>query len=103
MSTFRVVAERAPLVWILVGLLFNATGLYLGFDYVQAFWYLMLGCFCFAYGVALGLFRLRERPKVSDDKRLSPKFVSASATQVMKSMASSEHAVVKEQPETANA
>ena len=91
------------MVWVLLGLLFSATGLYLGFDYVQAFWYLMVGCFCFAYGSALGLFRLRERPAVSDDKRLSPKFVSASATQVIKSMAASEHAVVKEQPETANA
>lgn len=103
MKSFRVVAERAPLVWVLVGLLFNATGLYVGFDYIQAFWYLMAGCFCFAYGVALGLFRLRERPRVSADKRLSPNFISAGATQVMRAMSASEHAVDKEELEAANA
>ena len=33
MSRFSIVEERVPLVWILVGLLFNSAGLYLGFEF----------------------------------------------------------------------
>ena len=37
MSRFSIVQERVPLVWILVGLLFNAAGLYLGFEFGLTF------------------------------------------------------------------
>jgi hypothetical protein len=103
MKSLRVVAERAPLVWILVGLLFNATGLYLGFDYGYVFAYLAVGGFCFAFGVALGLLHLRERPKMAANKRLSANFVSANATQIMQAMSASEHAVVKDKPNPSHA
>ena len=71
--------ERGPVVWVLVGLLFNATGLYLGFDYSLAFLWMVIGWFCVAYGAALFVFHLRERPKSGADTRLSPNFVSAGA------------------------
>ena len=68
--------ERGPVIWTLLGLLFFSGGLYLGFEYVMSFWYMMIGAFCCAYGVALLIFRLREAPKSTRDTRLSPKFVS---------------------------
>ena len=68
------------MVWFLLGLLFNAGGLYLGFDVGMALVYMMIGWFCCAYGVALYLFRWREAPKHSTKNRLSPNFVSLNAT-----------------------
>ena len=75
--------ERVPLVWILVGLLFNSSGLYLGFDNAFSFVYMIVGMFCFAFGVALFALRLRERPRAPEKTRLSPNFISAGATQVL--------------------
>ena len=74
------ILERAPMVWFLLGLLFNAGGLYLGFDVRMSLVYMMIGWFCCAYGVALFLFRLRESPKNAAKTRLSPNFVSLNAT-----------------------
>jgi len=74
------ILERAPMVWVLLGLLFNAAGLYMGFQFGMSFVYMMIGWFCCAYGAALFLFRLRESPKQSTEHRLSPNFVSANAT-----------------------
>jgi hypothetical protein len=83
MKLFTIVFERIPMVWFLLGLLFNAAGLYLGFDYSLSFAYMILGWFCCAYGLSLFLFRLRERPKSTVATRLSPDFVSAGATVIM--------------------
>ena len=55
--------ERIPQVWFLLGLLFIATGLYLGFEYSQSFWYLAIGCFCCAFSVAIFVLRRGERPR----------------------------------------
>ena len=82
MSRFTIVQERVPLVWILVGLLFNAAGLYLGFEFGLTFVYMIVGWFCCAFGLALLLFRLREKPRVTEKTRLSPNFMSAGKTQV---------------------
>ena len=86
MQALRPVYERVPMVWFLLGLLFNATGLYLGFDYVQAFFYMIFGWFCCAFGVALFVFRRREAPPAAERTRLSPKFISAGSTQVIQAM-----------------
>ena len=83
MKMFEIVFERIPMVWFLLGLLFNAAGLYLGFEFSLAFAYMIIGWFCCAYGLALFVFRFRERPKSSTATRLSPKFVSAGSTVVM--------------------
>lgn len=95
--------ERIPLLWVLVGLLFNATGLYLGFEYSLSFLYMMVGWFCLAFGVALIGLRYRERPKSSADRRLSPQFVSAGATQMMPSISSEDQAPAAEAADTSEA
>jgi hypothetical protein len=55
--------ERYPQVWVLLGLLFVTTGLYLGFEVSYSFLYIMIGFFCSVFGVALFALRLFERPK----------------------------------------
>ena len=80
MSLFTTVFERLPMLWILLGLLFNATGLYLGFEYSLAFGYMIVGWVCCAYGVTIFALRLRERPRQSAATRLSPNFISAGTT-----------------------
>ena len=75
--------ERLPQVWILLGLLFFATGLYLGFEYSLVFVYLGIGVVCFTYGVVLFLFLLREKPKKSNVSPLSKNFIQIGATVVM--------------------
>ena len=82
MKIATIVFERVPMVWFLLGLLFNAAGLYLGFELGLAFAYMMVGWFCCAYGLTLYIFRLREKPKKSEARRLSPHFISAGATTV---------------------
>lgn len=85
MKIATIVFERVPMVWFLLGLLFNAGGLYLGFEFGLAFVYMMVGWFCCAYGLTLYIFRLREKPKKSEARRLSPHFISAGATTVFPS------------------
>ncbi len=55
--------ERIPQFWFLLGLLFVATGLYLGFEFAQSFWYIAIGSFCCAYSAALIVLRLSDRPR----------------------------------------
>lgn len=83
MQLVKIVFERIPLVWFLLGLLFFATGLYLGIDYAMSLVYLLVGAFCCCYGIVLFLFRLRERPRSSAARTLSPNFISAGSTVVM--------------------
>jgi hypothetical protein len=83
MRLFSNIFERLPMVWLLLGLLFNSAGLYLGFEYSLAFGYMMVGWFCCAYGLALFVFRFREHPRISAATRLSPNFISAGSTVVM--------------------
>lgn len=88
MKIATIVFERIPMVWFLLGLLFNAGGLYLGFEFGLAFFYMMVGWFCCAYGLTLFLFRLREKPKKSESRRLSPHFISAGETTIFPSSSS---------------
>ncbi len=55
--------ERIPQCWFLLGLLFIATGLYLGFEFVLSFWYIAIGSFCCAFSIAIFLLRLSDRPR----------------------------------------
>ena len=68
--------ERLPQVWVLVGLLFIATGLYLGFDYSFVFVYLGIGAICFLYGLVLFALLLIERPGKANARPLSRDFIS---------------------------
>ena len=97
MQLFATIFERHPMVWFLLGLLFNAAGLYLGFEYSLAFAYMIVGWFCCAYGVALFVFRLRERPRSSAATRLSPNFISAGSTEIMSAMPNVEKEQATEQ------
>ena len=97
MRLFTTIFERLPMVWFLLGLLFNAAGLYLGFEYSLAFGYMIIGWFCCAYGVVLFVFRLRERPRTSAATRLSPNFMSAGSTTIMPAMPNVENEQVTEQ------
>ena len=94
MRLFTIVFERHPMVWFLLGLLFNAAGLYVGFDYSLAFGSMILGWFCCAYGLAILAFRRMERPRTTAATRLSPNFISAGSTVVMPAVpnAENEHA-----------
>ena len=91
MQVFSIIFERVPMVWFLLGLLFNATGLYLGFEYPLSFAYMFVGWFCCAYGIAIFVYRLTERPKTSVQQRLSPNFISAGATVIMPSISKVEN------------
>jgi hypothetical protein len=72
--------ERLPQVWVLVGLLIIATGLYLGFDYSLVFVYLGIGIICFVYGLALFALLLLEGPGKSKARPLSRDFISIGST-----------------------
>ena len=58
--------ERIPQFWVLLGLLFGALGLYIGFDFEFIFFYLALGVLCLGRGVWIQLIRLRFRGKQQD-------------------------------------
>jgi hypothetical protein len=83
MRLFTIVFERLPMVWLLLGLLFIAGGLYLGFDYKLTFVYLIVGGFCSMYGLLLFVFLRFEGPKKSPARTLSPNFISAGETVAM--------------------
>lgn len=75
--------ERLPQVWVLLGLLFVAGGLYLGFDSSLIFVYLGVGTICFLYGVLLFVFMKREGVGKSSARPLSKDFISIGSTVVM--------------------
>jgi len=75
--------ERLPQVWVLVGLLIIASGLYLGFDYSLVFVYLGLGIVCFLYGLVLYVLLLLEGPSKAKARPLSRDFISIGETVVM--------------------
>ena len=73
------ILERIPQVWFLLGLLFVATGLYLGFEFSLSFWYMAIGSFCCAFSIAILVLRRGERPraKAEGGTRESIEFASA--------------------------
>ena len=75
--------ERAPMVWLLLGLLLISGGLYLGFDHGLSFVYMLVGIFCALYGPLLYVFKKREQPQHSSKRTLSRNFISAGSTVVM--------------------
>lgn len=85
MKLVTIIFERIPMVWLLLGLLFIATGLYLGFEYSLSFVYLFVGLTCSAYGVTLFFFQRSERPKRGAARPLSRNFISAGATMIFPS------------------
>jgi len=97
MRLFKLSSERLPMVWFLLGLLFNAAGLFLGFEFSVAFGYMLVGWLCCAFGILLFVLQLMEPPKKSAEKRLSPGFISAGATVAMPAVSSPENEHTTEQ------
>ena len=97
MQLFTIVFERLPMVWILLGLLFNALGLYVGFENSLSFVYMIVGWTCCAFGPAIFVLRLMERPKTSAASKLSPNFISVGSTEMMSAAQSADGEQVKEQ------
>jgi hypothetical protein len=70
--------ERLPILWIVLGLLFIAGGLYIGLEFSPALGYVTVGLACFFAGVAVTGLRLKYRSDRAaasesdeDDARLS--------------------------------
>jgi hypothetical protein len=61
--------ERLPLWWILVGLLFMLSALYLGLDYGPAYGYLGLGVGCSVFGLLITIWRAQHRSDKSTNDR----------------------------------
>ena len=99
MQVFNIVFERLPMVWFLLGLLFNALALYLGFEAPMFFVYMILGWGCCIYGLALFVLQKMEKPKQSAKTKLSPNFISAGATTAMPVIPKEEREAAAEQPE----
>lgn len=68
-------AERAPMLWLLIGLLIISGGLYLGFDNSLSFVYIFVGGFCSVYGIVLFIFLAFEKPRSTSSRPLSPDFI----------------------------
>ena len=83
MQLFKTNPERLPMVWFLLGLLFNAAGLFLGFEFSVAFGYMIVGWLCCAFGIVLFVLQLMEPKKKSAQTRLSSGFISVGATDAM--------------------
>ncbi len=101
MKLFTIIFERLPMVWFLLGLLFNAAGLYLGFEYTLSFVYLIVGWLCCAYGLAIFALRFLEKPKSKVSTGLSPKFISAGTPSAMPSIQGANDEQAAEQPDSA--
>jgi hypothetical protein len=99
MRLVTIVFERIPMVWLLLGLLFMATGLYLGFEYKLTFVYLIVGAFCSLYGLLLFIFLRIERPRRSSGSTLSPHFISAGESVAMPAVDNADFAREKPQAE----
>ncbi len=82
MQLFKITPERLSMVWFLLGLLFSAAGLYLGFEYPMAFAYLIIGWLCCAYGLTTYFLQRGRSPQKTAATRLSSDFISAGATVV---------------------
>jgi multisubunit Na+/H+ antiporter MnhC subunit len=53
--------ERAPQYWLLLGLLFMASGVFLGFEYWLSYVYLGVGMICVAWSIYIVVMRARHR------------------------------------------
>ena len=58
--------ERIPLLWLLLGLLFMSSGMYLGFDYELTLLYFGTGVFCVVWGARIVVMRHVYRNKPQD-------------------------------------
>jgi len=72
--------ERVPQFWLLLGLLFFAFGLYLGFEFELIFAYLALGALCIAHSAWVFHVRRKQRSKGTQSKQ-EPKAAKSDAAE----------------------
>ena len=56
--------ERLPQFWLLLGLLFMASGVFLGFEYWMSFVYLGVGLVCCVWSVCIVAMRAKSRGEI---------------------------------------
>ncbi len=100
MRVFNIVFERLSMVWFLLGLLFNALALYIGFEASLFFVYLFVGWGCCIYGLAIFVLQRMEKPKQSSKTRLSPNFISAGDSTMIPSTPKRDRAADPEQSDS---
>lgn len=83
MRLLKIGPERLPMVWFLLGLLFNAAGLFLSFEFSVAFGYMIVGWLCCVFGIVIFVLQRMEPKKKSTATRLSSGFISAGETIAM--------------------
>jgi len=76
MGQFTTRVDRLPMVLFLLGLLFIAGGLLVGFENSLAIAGMIFGVLCCVFGIVVFLLQLQESPKKSAATRLSPQFIS---------------------------
>ncbi len=60
--------ERIPQFWLLIGLLFMSSGIYLGFDYKLTFLYFGTGFVCCAWSIRIFVMRAIYRKKPEEEQ-----------------------------------
>lgn len=55
------VYERLPQFWLLLGLLFMSSGVYIGFDYRLSFAYIIIGALCVVWSAKTVIMRTKFR------------------------------------------
>ena len=64
----KTVYERVPHYWLVLGLLFMSSGMYLGFEYRLAYFYFGIGLICALWSMWTFSVRLRNRTTPYDAK-----------------------------------
>jgi hypothetical protein len=74
--------ERIPQFYVLIGLLFMSSGMYLGFDYQLTWVYLGTGIFCFVWGLRIFAMRLvyRRAPQDEPEEHLQAESAGSSGS-----------------------
>ena len=74
---------RVPQFWFLLGLLFLAAGLLLGFEFGLSFGYIAIGLTCCAVGAGIFGMRINNRPALQGIKQTAPPIEFAPAEPVI--------------------
>lgn len=89
--------ERAPQLWLLLGLLFISSGVFVGFEHAMAFVYIGVGFFCIAWSGCISLMRskFRQRYRATEVTDMTPPLDLTQPVHVSKHM----HAMLMERDE----
>jgi hypothetical protein len=74
------VYERAPQIWLLMAVLFVILGLYIGFDYMLTYFYVLLGVICALRGAHIRNMRRIYRQSGNADTETDGESLPEAAT-----------------------